>query len=204
MGDFDARATTYENGWRGRMHRDIAERTAAVVEASFAVDPAAPRQLRVLDVGCGTGLVLRSLASRLPDADTLIGVDAAPSMVQVASARADKSGDTRLAFREGTAEQLPFADGSFDLVVSAVSFHHWRDQAGGLAECHRVLAPGGRLVLTDLVWLGLVPAMVVARRHRERAKTRGQVERLLRGAGFAPPRWHRLYAFVISTAVAEH
>jgi SAM-dependent methyltransferase len=86
-------------------------------------------------------------------------------------------------------------------VVSAVSFHHWHDQDAGLAECHRVLAPGGRLVLTDLVWLGLLPAMFRGRQHRERARTRGDVEQLLRGAGFAAPRWHRLYALVISTAV---
>jgi SAM-dependent methyltransferase len=193
---FEARATTYEDGWRGQMHRDIADRTATLAASNTGAS-------RVLDVGCGTGLVLRAMAAKLPSAEVLTGVDAAPAMIEVARARAadDTSDRSRLSFELAMAEQLPFPDASFDLVVSAVSFHHWHDQAAGLAECHRVLAPGGRLVLTDLVWLGLLPAMFRGRQHRERARTRGDVERLLRGAGFGAPRWHRLYALVISTAV---
>ena len=198
---FEARATTYEDGWRGRMHRDIASRTATLAESAVADGGGAAR---VLDVGCGTGLVLRAVAARLPGAAVLTGVDAAPAMVEVARARAteDSQNGSRLTFEQGMAEQLPFADGSFDLVVSAVSFHHWQDQGAGLAECHRVLSPGGRLVLTDLLRLGLVPALFRGRHHRGRARTRREVEQLLREAGFATPQWHRLYALVISTAVA--
>jgi ubiquinone/menaquinone biosynthesis C-methylase UbiE len=192
---FEARATTYEDGWRGRMHRDIADRTGTLAASNGG-------SARVLDVGCGTGLVLRAVAARLPGAEVLTGVDAAPAMIEVARAAGDSGDGSRLSFEQGMAEQLPFPDGSFDLVVSAVSFHHWHDQAAGLAECHRVLAPGGRLVLTDLLWLGLVPALFRGRHHRHRARTRGNVEQLLRGAGFAArPQWHRLYALVISTAV---
>jgi ubiquinone/menaquinone biosynthesis C-methylase UbiE len=44
---------------------------------------------------------------------------------------------------------LTSSHGSFDLVVSVTSFDHWSDQQAGLAECHRVLVPGGRLVLVD-------------------------------------------------------
>jgi len=197
---FEARATTYEDGWRGRMHRDIADRTATL---AASVATANGGSARVLDVGCGTGLVLRAVAARLPGAEVLAGVDAAAAMIEVARARAagDPVSGSRLSFEQGMAEQLPFPDESFDLVVSAVSFHHWNDQAAGLAECHRVLAPGGRLVLTDLLWLGLVPALFRGSQHRRRARTRGEVEQLLRGAGFASPAWYRLYALVISTAV---
>lgn len=201
---FEARATTYEDGWRGKMHRDIASRTAKLA-ASAAAATANGGAARVLDVGCGTGLVLRAVATRLPEAEVLTGVDAAPAMIEMARMRAseDSNNGSRLSFEQGMAEQLPFPDASFDLVVSAVSFHHWADQAAGLAECHRVLSPGGRLVLTDLLWLGLVPAMFRGRQHRRRARTRGEIEQLLRDAGFAPPQWHRLYALIISSAVVR-
>jgi ubiquinone/menaquinone biosynthesis C-methylase UbiE len=65
--------------------------------------------------------------------------------------------DERLRFAAGTAERLPWPAASFDLVVSTTSFDHWADQRAGLAECARVLAPGGFLVLADLFSVVLVP-----------------------------------------------
>ncbi len=55
--------------------------------------------------------------------------------------------DDRLRFSLGAAEQLPYPDATFDLVVTTTSFDHWADQRAGLGECARVLAPGGHLVL---------------------------------------------------------
>ena len=197
VGAFDTRAATYEDGWNGRMHVDIARRTAKVAQA------ARPDAARVLDVGCGTGLVLRQLAARLPEAETVVGIDPAPGMIEVARQKASEpapDGDHRLRFDSGTAEELPYADGSFDLVVSAVSFHHWKDQGAGLKECARVLAPGGRLVLADLLTLWLLPTSV--RFRGDRARTRRQVGSLLGEAGFSSVRWHPIYARIISAAVA--
>jgi ubiquinone/menaquinone biosynthesis C-methylase UbiE len=66
---FDARAAGYETGWRGRMHHQIADRTADVaLTLTQAPD-------RLLDVGCGTGYLLRQLAVRFPRAAELVGVD---------------------------------------------------------------------------------------------------------------------------------
>ncbi len=79
------------------------------------------------------------LANRCPDADELAGIDPAPSMIKVATA---SSGGDRLSFSVGVAEQLPYPDGPFDLVVSSTSFDHWSDQQVGLRECARVLQPG--------------------------------------------------------------
>jgi ubiquinone/menaquinone biosynthesis C-methylase UbiE len=189
---FEARAAGYEQGWLGRFHRDIAERTA---DLAMAVQP---RPHRLLDVGCGTGYLLRSLATRCPDADELTGIDPAPSMIKVATASA--TGDGRLSFSVGVAEQLPYPDGNFDLLVSSTSFDHWSDQQAGLRECERVLQPGGRLVLVDQFSLWLVPTLLVGRRGKARTKRRA--DRLLVSAGFRSLVWHDLYAVLIKAVTA--
>lgn len=188
---FDDRAPTYESDWRGKMHLDIAERTAAIVLAASGT----PR--RVLDVGCGTGVLLRLLADRLADCEEFVGIDAAEGMIRSARARAD---DPRLEFSMGLAENLPCPDGRFDLVVTTTSFDHWGDQGAGVRECSRVLATSGCLVLTDLFSLWLTPTLVLGRRGR--ARTRHRATNLLRTAGFQTVRWHRLYQLIVATAVA--
>ena len=191
VGAFNDRAPGYESGWRGRLHHEIADRT---VGAALACVPAPHR---VLDVGCGTGYALRQLAGRLPGARQLAGIDAAPQMVEVAGRLAD---DERLAFALGTAERLPFPDSAFDLVISTTSFDHWADQAAGIAECGRVLAPGAYLVLTDLFSAWLAPTLTGGRRAK--ARTRSRATRLLTAAGLREPRWHHGYALIISTVTA--
>ncbi|MGH9092718.1 MAG: class I SAM-dependent methyltransferase [Acidimicrobiales bacterium] len=188
---FHERAPRYEHGRLGELHREIADRAA-----DLALAAGAPPQ-RVLDVGCGTGYLLRSLAARLPEAGRLTGVDPAPGMVGVATAAA---GDARIGCAVAVAEHLPFPDGAFDLVVSTTSFDHWSDQRAGLAECARVLAPGGRLVLVDQCSRWLLPTLVGDRRGK--ARTPRQLVRLLDGAGFSGIRWQRLYAVVIGAATA--
>ncbi len=189
---YDRRADTYENGRHGDMHRAISDR---VVSLTASVHPDARR---VLDVGSGTGYVLRGLASRLPRAEELVGIDAAPRMVAVARSSSD---DTRVRFDAGLAERLPYPDERFDLVVSTTSFDHWTDQGLGLRECARVLAPGGHLVLTDQFAILPWPTLLVGRRRKVR--TRRGASRLIAAAGLGPPEWRRLYAVVISTAVAS-
>jgi ubiquinone/menaquinone biosynthesis C-methylase UbiE len=191
VGAFNDRAPRYESGWRGQLHHEIADRTVSVALACVP----APR--RVLDVGCGTGYALRQLARRLPAAQELAGIDAAPQMVEVAGQLA---GDQRLAFGLGTAERLPFPDAAFDLVISTTSVDHWADQGAGIAECGRVLAPGGYLVLTDLFSAWLAPTLTGGRRAK--ARTRGRATRLLMAAGLREPRWHGRYAVIISTVSA--
>jgi len=188
---FDERAPGYEQGWRGRLHHDIADRAA---ELALSVQ-AAPR--RVLDVGCGTGYLLRLLAGRCPQATELAGIDPAPAMIGAAEQAA---GDRRLRFTVGAAERLPFPAGVFDLVVSTTSFDHWAGQRAGLGECARVLVPGGHLVLADLFSPLLLPTLLGGRRAK--ARTRQRAGRLLSAAGFKDLAWHDLYTIVVKAVTA--
>lgn len=156
-----------------------------------------PAPRRVLDVGCGTGYVVRQLAARLPRVSEFLGVDPAPKMIEAARSA---SSDERLRFVQGTAERLPADESAYDLVVSTTSFDHWTDQAAGIRECARALAPGGTLVLTDqlsnLPW----PTMLGIRRGK--ARTRSRVTRLIADAGLRDPQWHPCYAVIIKSVTA--
>ena len=188
---FSERAARYESGPLGQLHRDIADRA---VRHALAVAPAPER---VLDVGSGTGYALRQLAAARPGARELTGVDPAPGMVRVAREASD---DGRLRFAQGTAEHLPLPAASVDLVLSTTSFDHWADQRAGLAECARVLAPGGHLVLSDLFSAWLWPTLRGSRRGK--ARTTGRATRLITEAGLHSPQWHRLYGPILRTVTA--
>lgn len=189
---FGRRAPGYDEGWRGRLHHQIADRTADLALSCL------PGPSRVLDVGCGTGYLLRQLAARVPQATELAGIDAAPAMIDAARAGAS---DGRLSFSVGTAEQLPWPADTFDLVVSTTSFDHWADQQAGLAECARVLAPGGRLVLVDQFSVWLLPTTLAGSR-RGKARTKRRASRLLAAAGLHSLAWHPVRALIIQAVTA--
>lgn len=189
---FDERAHTYETGWRGEIHHRIGERATSIALACV------PTPQRILDIGCGTGFVLRKLAACLPHTVQFAGIDPAPTMIEVA--RTLSPSDERLIFESGTAEHLPFPDDTFDLVLSTTSFDHWEDQQAGLRECNRVLKEDGYLVLTDLFSVLLLPTIFTTRRGR--ARTRGRVDALLNATGFRSLTWHSNTFHVIQTVAA--
>ena len=191
VAEFNDRAASYDLGWRGRLHHEIANRTADLAVATVA----APH--RVLDLGCGTGYLLRVLADGYPDAEQFVGIDAAPEMVRTAGAT---SADDRLRFAVGVAEHIRYPNETFDLIVSTTSFDHWSDQQAGLSECARVLRRGGQLVLVDQFSWWLAPTLLTSRRGK--ARTRRRATRLLLHAGFRSPRWHRLQAVIINAVTA--
>lgn len=146
---FEHWSHTYEDSW---MQRRLFSRVhEAVLELAATNLPPAV----VLDVGCGTGRLLRAAATRWPEAQ-LIGVDPAQGMVDVA-----RELTSRATIYRGLAESLPLAEASVDLVLSTLSFHHWHDQAAGVLEIVRVLRPGGHFLLADFappqVMMRLIP-----------------------------------------------
>lgn len=126
-------ATDYDEQWADYIARTT-ERTLAAVE---------PRPVRLLDVGCGTGALLREAAVRWPDA-ALLGADLAPPMIRVARERG-----TPGVLVTADAARLPIAAGSCDVIVSASALHFWPDPLAALRELRRVIRPDGTLVLTD-------------------------------------------------------
>lgn len=108
----------------------------------FAVDAldVQPRD-RVLEVGCGPGTALRQIAEKAAHGYA-VGVDPSEVMRAQARRRVARLGD-RCDVRPGSAEDLPFVEGSFDRVLTVNTLHHWDDVDRGLREMHRVLRYGG-------------------------------------------------------------
>lgn len=138
--------------WAPSYDRSILQRFMfePVHDAVLSASAAAGIALRdVLDVGCGTGRLLEKAAERW-DGVRMTGIDTSAEMI--GEARRKHDGDARFVFKQGDASALPLESGSFDAVVSTMSFHHWRDQAAGIREVARVLRPGGLFVLADVDW----------------------------------------------------
>ncbi len=109
---------------------------------------------QVLDVACGTGVLVHAAAVKAGPSGSVVGLDINPDMLAVA-ARAAPPPPPRIEWRAGRAEALPFPDASFDRVVSQFGLMFFDDWAAALAEMWRVLRPGGTLVVA--VW-GALPA----------------------------------------------
>jgi ubiquinone/menaquinone biosynthesis C-methylase UbiE len=107
---------------------------------------------RVLDVACGTGIVARYVAPRVGSQGHVIGLDINPAVISVARAAAEREG-LSIEWQTGPAEQLPFPDGAFDLILCQFGLMFFTDRHQALQEMRRVLAPGGRIVVS--VWQGL-------------------------------------------------
>jgi ubiquinone/menaquinone biosynthesis C-methylase UbiE len=153
---------------------------------------------RVLDVGCGTG----ELAARITESTAgvqIFAADLAPAMLRQAREKLAASSalaEASMRLVAADAIRLPFADRTFDVVVSSSSFHYWSSPEAGLAEVRRVLRPGGRVVLTD--WCDdylacrvcdFVLRLIEPAHHR--AYGSQGCDRLLRGAGFSAVRVER-------------
>jgi SAM-dependent methyltransferase len=160
--------------WRDYVLRDALgelERLLARPGARFA---------RVLDVGCGGGLALGELRERFAPS-ALAGVDSDVALVEQAR-QAHPGVDVHV----GDATKLELADGSFDLVLCHQLLHHLSAPAEALAEIHRVLAPGGVLLLTESCasFLRLWWVRLFFRHPRNAYRSASEYVALARAAGF--------------------
>ena len=180
---FDRWASTYERSYLQRLVFEPVHRTMLAVAREERPDARA-----ILDVGCGTGRLLRDASSMFPGA-RLEGVDAAPSMVREAQEMVPAGLD--LHFHVGMAEKLPLAPAQFDLAFSTMTFHHWADQPAGVAEIARVLTPDGRWLLADFMAAGLMKYVRRALRLR-RFPERRDLDPMLAAAGLRVRSAHRV------------
>lgn len=164
---WSSRSNTYEQSWMQKVIHDRIHRTVLDLVAAHGTPGV------IVDIGCGTGRLLRQAGARWPGAKR-IGVDAASGMIAIARQRTPGA-----TFHEGPAESLPLPDASADVIVSTISFHHWPDQQQGVREVARVLRPGGRFYLGEVIPpLGLP----LVSRHM-RSNSRDRFRKLMQGAG---------------------
>ena len=138
--DFEQWSRSYEQSWLQALYFDRIHR-AVLNLVSRRDEKHIPGT--VLDIGCGTGRLLRKAAQLWPAAG-LVGVDPSQGMIDVARRLM-----VQATFHTASAESLPLADASVDMAVTTMSFHHWKDQGAGVREIARVLRPGGRFCLAD-------------------------------------------------------
>jgi SAM-dependent methyltransferase len=102
----------------------------------------------VLDVACGPGVVACAFAAV---ARHVTGIDLTPAMIEQAQKLQEKKGLTNITWQVGDVLPLPFADAAFSLVITRYSFHHFLDPQAVLQEMVRVYAPGGTVMVVDVV-----------------------------------------------------
>jgi len=132
--DFSKSAASYDEGYAGKFSR----RFYNLLQNEVKLDDG----MRILDVGCGTGALLKRLCmGRNIDA---YGIDAEESMIAVATNQCPD-----YSIRQAKSEQIPFGDGYFDILTACMAYHHFSDKAGFAREASRVLKPGGVLYIAD-------------------------------------------------------
>ena len=144
---------------------------------------------RVLDLGSGAGIDVLLSARRVGPTGFVYGLDMTEEMLELARRNATEAGIDNVAFLRGEIEQIPLPDASVDVIVSNCVINLSTDKPAALTQAHRVLVPGGRLGISDIIadddltpqqraergpWAGCIAG----------ALTAGEYEQLLADAGF--------------------
>jgi SAM-dependent methyltransferase len=171
------------------------------------VEQAAPRPgQRILDVGCGTGTLALMAKEAAPEAD-VVGLDADPEMLERARTKADRAG-VEIELDEGLSTELPYAERSFDLVLSTLFFHHLSgaDKRRTAAEVARVLKPGGELHVADwgrqpdpLMRAAIMSVRLFDGLEQTRDNIAGALPEIFAEAGFERPSETRQFRTVLGS-----
>jgi ubiquinone/menaquinone biosynthesis C-methylase UbiE len=168
------------------VYRRLAAQVAVVVGAG-----------EILDVGSGPGHLAIELARLLPKT-RIVGLDLSASMIEIAEKNVVEQGvSDKVAFRQGDAAEIPFADCVFDFVVSSWSLHLWRDPARVFTEIYRVLKPGCGALVYDARkhppvqevrrWMNTADSLVMRlglRHSFNEGHTAEEIEEIVRGIPF--------------------
>ncbi len=189
---FDSWSREYE-------HDPVSRRLRALqLQALGALEPGPDD--RLLDVGCGSGAAVRAAA---PTVDRAVGVDLSPGMIDRARELARATPNVEFAVAD--AEALPFDGATFTTLLCTTSLHHYPSPERAVAEMARVLTPGGRVVIADMVSDRLIMRFfdqVLRRTQRSHVgcQRSGGLGRLLTDAGFRVPvirpSFHGFFAIV--------
>ena len=162
-------------------------RGSAMRERTIALAHLVPGE-SVLEVGCGTGEIAMRAKARTGATGSVAGIDPSPEMIAVARQKAAQA-NLDIDYRVASVEALPFADATFDVVLSSLMMHHLPEdlKPRALAEIRRVLKPGGRLLVVDFKEpasrLGrLQPVWLI---HRRLPSSLWDLPGLVEAAGFA-------------------
>lgn len=133
-------------------------------EAVFGLgcgNPTALAEIRkgetVLDLGSGGGIDVFLAANKVGDNGKVIGVDMTPEMIETAVKNSQKGGYTNVEFKLGEIENLPLEENTIDVIISNCVINLTPDKNNAYREVYRVLKPGGRILVSDLVTEGFIP-----------------------------------------------
>jgi SAM-dependent methyltransferase len=182
-------------GFGASRYGDLRDLPAAAVRASLGCgNPIAVAELSegetVLDLGSGGGIDVLLSARRVGPKGFVYGLDLTPAMVDLARANAAEAGASNVEFLEGTMEAIPLGDATVDVVISNCVINLSPDKAAVFAEIARVLRPGGRIGIGDVVADDRLSPADRAEREAGIGCVAGalavaEYEAGLRGAGFA-------------------
>jgi len=188
--DSDAKATSMELGYS---NSDVNQVPEGANMGLGCGNPKAIASLQsgetVLDLGSGGGFDAFLAAQEVGESGTVIGVDMTPEMVSKARANAEQAGYTNTDFRLGEIENLPVADEVIDVIISNCVINLSPDKAKVFRESYRVLKPGGRLAISDVVATAELPEKLKSDISlftgcMSGASTITEIETMLKVAGF--------------------
>ena len=131
---FDKRASTYDQGFEGK----LSKRFYRLIYENVILRNGD----RIIDIGCGTGTILKTL-SGMENIDAH-GIDVEPEMLKVAKAKC-----SNMDIRECSCEDTPYEDNSFDVMTACMAYHHFPDKDGFAKEASRIIRQNGTLYIAD-------------------------------------------------------